>query len=127
MEMFWVNCTVLASSLFVKLLRSICGTLESFFLIIGVVMYHGNQPYIVTNTNGDTIIIAAYPTARHHQDFSSAIYYQNQVVSTMSFNTTSANVTRTTAGAFQGDTSVTHLNQGPPPAYQENEEVVEIS
>ena len=106
-----------------KLLRSIYGTL---FWIIGVIKYHGNQQYIVTNTNGNTNLIAI--SASHPQNLSSTINYQNQVVSTMPSNTTSANLTQTTAGAVQGGTSITYSNQGPPPAYQEKEEeAVEIS
>ena len=52
---------------------------------------------------------------------------QNQVVSTMPFNTTSANPTQSTAGAARGGTSITYLNQGPPPAYQEREGAIEMS
>ena len=90
-------------------------------------MYHGNQSYIVSNSNGDTRMMAVYPPASNAQNVSSALNNQNQVVSTMPFNTTSANPTQSTAGAARGGTSITYLNQGPPPAYQEKEEAIEMS
>lgn len=90
-------------------------------------MYHGNQPYIVTSRNGDTRMMAAYSPESHSQNFSSAINYQNQVVSTIPSNTTSPNLTHTTARAVQGGTSVICSNYGPPPAYHEKEEAVERS
>ena len=90
-------------------------------------MYHGNQQYIVTNTNEGTNLVATYPPASHPQNFSSTINYQNQVVSAVPSNTTSANLTQTTAGAVQVGTSITYLNQGPPPAFHEKEEAAEIS
>lgn len=77
-------------------------------------MYHGKQPYIVMNTNENTMMMAAYPPTSHPQNFSLAKNYQNQVVSTMPFNTMSANVTQTPEEASQGSTSATYSNQEPP-------------
>ena len=63
-------------------------------------------------------MMTAYSPAIHPQNILSAMNNQNQVVSTMSFNTTSANPTQTTVGAVQGGTIIIYSNQGPPPAYQ---------
>ena len=90
-------------------------------------MYHGNQPNIITNTNGDTLMMTPYPLASLPQNFPSTNDCQNQVVSTIPFNTTSANLTHNTTLAVQGGTSITYSNQGPPPAYQANEEAIERS
>ena len=95
--------------------------------MIGVVMYHETQPYIVINANGETRIMAAYPPVSAPQNFSSAINYQNQVDATIHFNTNSENLTQNTAEAVQDGTSITYSNQGPPPAYEEKEETVERS
>ena len=97
----------------------------NFFWIIGVVIYHRNQPYIVTSRNGGTCMMPAYSPVSHPQNFSSAINYQNQVVSTIPSNTSSANLTLTTAGGVQGGTSIAYSKQGSPPVYQEKEEAIE--
>lgn len=81
----------------------------------------------MSNSNVDTRMMAVYPSASHAQNVSSVMNNQNQVVSTMSFNTTSANPTQSTAGAAWGGASITYPNQGPPPAYQEKEEAIEMS
>ena len=72
-------------------------------------------------------MMPVYPPASHAQNFSSVMNNKNQVVSTMPFNTTSASPTQSTAGAARGGASLTYPNQGPPPAYQEKEEAIEMS
>ena len=47
-----------------------CVLSNKIFWIIGVVIYHGNQPYIVTSRNGDTCMMPAYSPVSHPQNFS---------------------------------------------------------
>ena len=89
--------------------------------IIGVVAYHRNQPYIITNTNGEIRIMPAYPPLSPPQYFSSAINYQSQVNSTIHFNRNSENLTQNAAEAVQDGTRITYSNQEPPLPYEEKE------
>ena len=43
-------------------------------------MYHGNQPCIITNANGNTMMMTAYLPTSHPHNCSSAMNYQDQAV-----------------------------------------------
>ena len=99
------------------------------YLLLGVIMYPGNQQYIVTSASGQTVMTSAYPSKIVLHYVSSAEIYPNQsgvsqgeggaqVSSTTYYpNLVVASEART-AGPMQGATSVTYPDHGPPPAYQ---------
>ena len=43
-------------------------------------MYHGNQPCIIKNANGNTMMMTAYLPTSHPNNCSSAMNYQDQAV-----------------------------------------------
>ena len=102
------------------------------FLLLGVIMYSGNQQYILAIASGQTEITHDFPPGSNAQyassagiypnqtglsqsrggaQLSSTTYYPNQVVATEA----------RTAAPMQGATSVTYSGHGLPPAYQEQE------
>ena len=103
------------------------------YLLLGVIIYPGNQQYIVTSASGQTVMLLAYPPGSvphyvsHAEIYpsqagfsqnggrvhvSSTMYHPNQVVATEA----------STAGPMKSSTSVTYSSQGPPPTYQEKEQ-----
>ena len=104
------------------------------YLLSGVIMYPGNQKYIVTNPSGQTVMTPAYPPGSVPDyvlstgvcpnqsgvsvnvggtQVSSLSYYPNQGVATEA----------RTAGPMQGATNVIYSVQGPPPKYEKKEEL----
>ena len=108
------------------------------YILLGVVMYAGNQQYIVTSASGQAGIASAYPLGSGPHYVSSAAFYPNQagvsqsrggaqVSSTTHYPNQVVATEASTAGLMQGTTSVTYSSQGQPPAYQEKEQLVQAS
>ena len=102
------------------------------YLLLGVIMYPGNQQYILTSGSGQTVMAPVYPPGSVPDYVSSAGIYPNQagvsqsgggalVSSTAYYPNQVVAAEASTAGTMQGATSVTYSNQGPPPAYEEKE------
>ena len=90
------------------------------YLLLGVIMYPGNQQYIVTSASEQTVMAPVYPPGSVPHYVSSAGIYPNQsVVSTTYYPNQVVATEASTAGLMHGATSVTYSSQGPPPAYQE--------
>ena len=102
-------------------------------------MYPGNQNYIARNASGQTSMVPAYPPGSVHQYVSSSGSYTNQsivsqtgerphVVSSAHYYPKQVVATQAGAtGGFQGATSVTYSCLRLPPAYEENEQLVNTS
>ena len=109
------------------------------YLLLGVIMYSGNQQYIATITNGKTVKVPAYPPESVPHYVSYPENYPNQAVvshtvggaHTVFSTPCHANqVVATVASAtssLQGTASVTYSGQGPPPAYQEKQQPAQAS
>ena len=101
------------------------------YLLLGVIMYPGNQQYILTSESGQTVMAPVYPPGSVPDYVSSAGIYPNQagvsqsgggaLVSSTAYPNQVVAAEASTAGTMQGATSVTYSNQGPPPAYEEKE------
>ena len=102
-----------------------------FYLLLGVIVYAGNQQYVVSSAGGQAVMAPAYlPESVPHyvssgrnypneavvlggaQTVSSTPYYPNKVVATEA----------STTWALQRAESVTYSDQEPPTAYQMKEE-----
>ena len=102
--------------------------------LLGVIMYPGNQQYIVTSESGQTVMASAYPPGSVPHFVSCAGMYPNQSgvsqcggagqVSSTSYYPDQVIATEAkTTRPMQGATSVTYSGQGPPPAYPEKEQL----
>ena len=100
------------------------------YLLSGVIMYPGNQQYIVTSASGQTVITPAYPPGSVPHYVSPTGVCPNQPGVSLSGSGTQVCSTSycpnqefateaRTAGSMQGVTSVTYSAQGPPPKYEE--------
>ena len=108
-------------------------------MFLGVIVYPGNQQYVVTSAGGETVMVPAYPLGNVPHSVSSAGNYPNQVVVSQTgggaqvvssapyYPNQVVALPASTAGELQGATSVTFSNQVPPPAYVEKEEPVNTS
>lgn len=103
------------------------------YIILGVLMYAGNQQYIITSASGQAVMAPAYPSGSALPYVSSAGFYPNQagvsqsggaaqVSSTTYYSNQAVATEASTAGSMQGATCVTYSSQGPPPAYQEKKQ-----
>lgn len=103
------------------------------YIISGVLMYAGNQQYIITSASGQAVMAPAYPSGSALPNVSSAGFYPNQagvsqsaggaqVSSTTYYSNQAVATEASTAGSMQGATCVTYSSQGPPPAYQEKKQ-----
>ena len=107
-------------------------------LLSGVIMYPGNQQYIVTSASGQTVITPAYPPGSVPHYVSPTGVCPNKPDVSLSGGGTQvcflsyypsqgfASEDRT-AGQMQGATSVTYSAQETPPKYEEKEELGHVS
>ena len=79
------------------------------YLLLGVILYPGNQHYIVTSACGSQ--------SGGRAQVSLTMCHPNHLVATEG----------SAAGPMQSATSVTYSSQGPPPTYQEKEQHSHLS
>lgn len=108
-------------------------------IFLGVIVYSGYQQYIVESGSAPTVMVPTYPSGSISHYVSPAGNYPNQaavsqtgggaqVVSSEPYYPSQVVATQASAAAeLQGATSVECSSQGPPPAYGEKEQFVNIS